>query len=259
MRQPLYLRSFLMGRELEFDGAGVAVGSAEKNGPPGPVTLSGVDVVGVAVKGDKFVVRGERVALVGDAEGRLHRLGLYSTTHIFGALVFHEYKAKEEVKVTIHADAKGSFDAAVKAVFANGLEELATSVPGAWRCYAAGYFAHEVPDDEAEKIVEACVAKTSVPDETGEDGFVPAKIVGNVRIQWTRQAAEVGAVAENRVHLVVGPHGVPLRFQVMRAAGAGLEEATMQGLSEAVFAPATKNGRPVAAGFEYGVSFRVEK
>jgi hypothetical protein len=43
--QPLYLRGWWVGTNLEFDGAGKLIGTAQQ----WPFTLSGIDVKGVSV------------------------------------------------------------------------------------------------------------------------------------------------------------------------------------------------------------------
>jgi hypothetical protein len=255
VRQPLYLRGFWMGRELEFDGAGHLMGDPRKDGNvEGPVTLSGVDVTGVSVKGAVLTVHGERVALVADARGRLGRTGLFSTTSLVGTMLHRRYKGKEEVKIIVRADQAGSFDPALKAVFANGLVELATSMPPYWSCYAQGYFAKDVPDVEAERIVNDCVQRDTPSD--GADSS--PEMTHAVQPQGTREAAELGVSGESRVHIVVTGRGVPTRFQVVRAVGAGLDESTLQALAQSTFAPATKDGVPVAAGLKFGIDYGAE-
>ncbi len=67
----------------------------EKNGVARyPLTLSGVDVTDIAINGKKLELRGDRVALVADANGRLQRQIPSDTTHIRLALVFKELAGK---------------------------------------------------------------------------------------------------------------------------------------------------------------------
>jgi TonB family protein len=252
----LYLRGAWAADSLEFDGAGQAVGTP----PAGPLTLSGVDVKSVSVKGKQMTIHAERVALVAGDKGRLERRAIYSTTIIAPSMRRGEgnkFKAGEEMKLVVHADATGSFDAAMKAVFADGLAELATSVPVYWKCYAEGFFAQDVEQDVAQRTVDACVRTQSLPEEE-EEGYTPPEM-GEVTPHYTQAAAEMGVEGLSRVHFVVGTRGVPLRFQVMRAVGAGLDEATIQALAAAQYKPAMKDGVPVAGNMEYRIKFGMEE
>jgi TonB family protein len=211
----------------------------------------------VSVKGKQMTIHAERVALVAGDKGRLERKAIDSTTILAYSMRRGEgnkFKAGEEMKLVVHADAGGSFDAALKAMFADGLEELATSVPPYWSCYAKGFFAQEVEQDVAQRTVDVCVRSQSLPEEDEQEGYTPPEM-GEVTPQYTQVAAEMGVGGLSRVHFEVGPHGVPLRFQVMRAVGAGLDEATIQGLSAAKNKPAMKDGVPVAANMEYRIKF----
>jgi hypothetical protein len=251
--RPLYLRGAWAADALEFDGVGQPVGKP----PAGPLTLSGVDVKSVSVKGKQMVIHAERVALVAGDKGRLERKAIYSTTIIMPSMRRgdgNKFKAGEEMKLVVHADAAGSFDAALKVVFADGLAELATSVPAYWSCYAKGFFAQDVAQDVAQRTVDVCVRSQSLPEEEEQEGYTPPEM-GEVTSQYTQAAAELGVEGLTRIHFVVGPHGVPLRFQVMRAAGAGLDEGTIQALAETKYKPAMKDSVAVAGNMEYRIKF----
>ena len=126
VEHPLYLRGVWQENTLEFD----ALGKPMKAAHPGPLTLSGIEVTSVSVKGNAMVIHGSRVALVATADGRLERQTPESSTGIaFSLRKNNVFKAKEEMKLTLHADAQGSFEGAVKAIFADGLKEFSTSVP----------------------------------------------------------------------------------------------------------------------------------
>jgi TonB family protein len=251
--RPLYLRGAWAADTLEFDEAGQAIGKP----PVGPMTLSGVEVKSLRVKGGVMKIHAERVALVAGDQGRLERKAIYSTTIIVPSMRRgdgNKFKAGEEMTLVVHADAAGSFDAALKTVFADGLAELATSVPVYWSCYAKGFFAQDVAQDVAQRTVDLCVRSQSLPDADEKEGYTPPEM-SEVTPQYTQAAAEMGVEGLSRVHFIVGPHGVPLWFQVMRAAGAGLDESTIQALSSAKYTPATQDGLPVAGNMEYRIKF----
>jgi hypothetical protein len=258
LQQPLYLRGFWMGQSLEFDATGNLMGDPRanaKNGiAEGPVTLSGVDVTDVTVSGNKLVLHGDRVALVADSSGRLQRQVITSTTRIVATVVFRKQVGKDEVKITVHADTEGSFNAALKAIFANGLAELAPNVPPYWRCYASGYFAKSVPAADAEKIVNDCVMDGD-PAAPEMGHYRPVSLLHEVDPQYSGIAAEMHVEGLSVVHLNVGPHGFPVRLQIIKAAGAGLDEETLQAVAASTFNPATQDDVPVTAGFDFSIMY----
>jgi TonB family protein len=248
----LYLRGAWAGDSLEFDETGKAVG----NPLVGPLTLSGVDVKSVRVKGKLMTIHAERVALVLGDKGRLERKAIYSTTLIVPSLRRGDgskFKASEEMKLVLHSDATGSFDTALRVVFADGKAELATSVPAYWRCYAKGFFAQDVAQDVAQRTVDVCARSQSLPEDDDE-GYTPPEM-GEVTPQYTREAAEMGVEGLSRVQFVVGTRGLLLHFQIMRAVGAGLDESTIQALAAAHYKAAMKDGVPVAGNMEYRIKY----
>jgi hypothetical protein len=259
--QPLYLRGFWIANKLEFDGAGHLRNASEK----GPLTLSGVDVREVSLNGTNLVLQARRAALVSNREGRLMRRSIYSTTHIEFSLLpspLNKYIAYREVTVMIRPDSSGSFDTALSAVFANGLAELGKSVPPYWRCYAEGYFIQDVNIVDARKTAAACIAahSLSIADrdrgKTGS-GFTPAKILSTVQPQFSTVAAELGINAVSHVRFTVSQHGIPVGFQIMRAAGGGMDAETLLTVAAYKFQPAQRNGKAVPADLDVDLQYSV--
>ncbi len=251
--QPLYLRGAFRENTLAFDGAGKPV----KTASPGALTLGGINVTGVSLRGKRLGISGERVALVADANGVLQRQTPRSSTVIVGSLMPKDkrvFKAKEEMKITVEADGQGSFDAALNMVFANGLAELATSVSPYWSCYAEGYFKREMPVDQAQKVVQECVRRGDSAQvkqgEPVEGEFVPPRMTSSVPPSFPPEAAELGVQGMSYVHCTVTRKGVCDGYQVVQALGAGVDEAMLSYLYQAHFEPGTKDGVPVSADYE---------
>jgi TonB family protein len=258
--QPLYLRGAWGENTLAFDGAGQPL----KGASAGALTLGGVNVTGVSVRGKRLTISGERVALVADANGVLQRQTPSSSTLIVGSLMpkgKRVFKAKEEMKITVEADGAGSFDAALKAVFANGLAELATTVPSYWSCYAEGYFKQALPADEAQKTVQACVRREDLSQvnegEPIEGGYVPPRMIRSEPPSFPPEASELGVQGTTYVHCTVTRNGVCEGYQVVQAVGGGVEESLLTYLYQAKFEPGTKGGIPVNA--DYEAEFRFKK
>jgi hypothetical protein len=249
LERPLYLRGFWTENTLEFDAAGQPLKVAH----PGPLTLSGIDVRSVSVKGTKMVISGNRIGLVAVAGGRLERRLITSTTLILPSLLKDkEFKAAEEMKLTVHADASGNFDAPLKAIFADGLAEFSTSVPEYWRCYANGYFAKEMSDTDATETTDACLRERGMDTEVRGGGeFSQTRIVSPSPMHAPSQAYELGVHGECVARLLISKEGVPVLLQIVRPVGAGLDEEVLQALSRYRFKPATLDGSAVRSAFDF--------
>lgn len=251
--QPLYLRGAWQENTLAFDAAGKPVKAAS----PGALTLGGVNVTGVSVRGKRLTISGERVGLVADAQGLLQRQTPSSSTLIVGSLMPQDklvFKAKEEMKITVEADGERSFDAALKVVFANGLADLGRTVPPYWSCYAEGYFKQALPASEAEKTVKACVRRgdaSEVKEGDPIDGvYVAPRILSSVPPTFPPETAELGVEGTISVHCTVTPGGECEGYQVVQAVGGGVEESMLSYLYQAKFEPGKKDGVPVSADYE---------
>jgi TonB family protein len=258
--QPLYLRGWWMENNLEFDSSGQVIGKAHQ----GPFTLSGIDVTSLTVRGTELVIRGHRVALVANADGRLERRKIYTTTKIVPSLRHHDFVADVEMQLLLHADSEGGFNSALKSIFVNGLMELGSAVPPYWTCYAQTYFAQDQVNAEAEKSVADCARRRSLSGGRGADGnmpsdFTPPLILSTVKPTFPPIAADAFVGGVSRVRFTVSRNGIPVGFQVLRAVGAGMDEETLQAVSQYRFKPATIDGKPVAADLDVGVEYEVQR
>jgi TonB family protein len=259
--RPLYLRGMWHDNVLVFD----ASGKPRRDTSVGPLTLSGVDVKSVSLKGKRLTLSAERVALVADANGVLQRQTPSSATLIFGSMmpknkrVFH---AKEEMKITIDAEEAGNFEPALKAVFADGLAEMAASIPPYWSCYAEGYFKQTLPADEARRVVRACVLRKSLSQvkegEPMEGEYVPPRLLSSDKPTFPAEAGELGAEGTAQLHCTVTRKGVCVGFQVVQALGAGVDESLLGYMYQAKFEPGRKDGIPVNADYEAEYEFKTE-
>jgi hypothetical protein len=69
------------------------------------------------------------------------------------------------------------------------------------------------------------------------------------------QRGEVAGVASYKV--ILGADGKPLGVAVYRPIGFGLDENAVAAIQKSKFAPAMKDGKPVASVFELAVNFRI--
>ncbi len=170
-------------------------------------------------------------------------------------------KPLNKMKITIQPDTGGSFDQALRAVFAEGLVELAGSVPEAWRCYAHSYFVQEVSED-AFKTVQECIEGPTIKragtvKRVGGE-LKPPKVTYQVEPKFSVAASEMKLNETVLVNVTLGRNGgEPMKARIVRAAGAGLDEAALDAVEQYRFSPATEDGVGVAVTLNIEVKFEV--
>ena len=251
LHQDLYLRGFWHGTKLEFDAAGNPL----REYPPGPVTLSGIDVLSLRRDRHRLFIHAAEVALLADTSGRLQRHIVTNTTQMTGTFQ-KKYVARQELDIVIEADANGSFIAALHAIFAHGLADLASSVPSFWKCYAAAYFSANFPDVEARERVRLCVQEPALPSETDLAASTPSSVQSSEQPLYNQIAFEVNASGNSTVHVTITKAGYPVHLQVVQAVGAGLDEAALDAVSHWLFRPALKKDVPVLSQTDVTINFR---
>ncbi len=253
--KPLYLRGLWEQDQLSFDAAGQPLGKATA----GSVTLSGVDIMEAKVHGKTLVLTGYRVALIAksDPTAGLERRTIKSVARVGKT----SGEPLDKMKITIQQDAAGGFDGGLKAVFAEGLEELAGSVPGQWHCYAQSYFVPVVAEN-AMKAVQQCTmvsarASGAGPIQRAGGVVQPPKVLYQMNPQFTPVARELKVSGASLVSVTVSADGTTSDVRIVRAAGAGLDEAAMEAVAHYKFQPATQNGVAVATVLNIEVNFQI--
>ncbi|MBN1605064.1 MAG: TonB-dependent receptor [Polyangiaceae bacterium] len=88
------------------------------------------------------------------------------------------------------------------------------------------------------------------------DEITPPRLTAFHQAEYPPQARELGLEADVELELTVGADGVVQQSRVVTPAGHGFDEAAQQASLEFVFAPARRNGQPVAARIRYRYEFR---
>jgi TonB family protein len=226
----------------------------------GSVTLSGVDVVEAKMHGKSLVLTGYRVALVAKSNPRE---GLERRTIRSNRVGKDSGKPVDKMKITIQPDAAGSFDDGLKAVFAEGLEELRGSVPASWHCYAQGYFVPAVAEDAYTRVQDCARAAARAGNGTGTvvrrvgGGVLPPRVTYQIEPTFTLAAREIKLSGGTLVSLTVDKDGMPSNVKILRAVGAGLDEKALDAVMHYKFAPATENGVPVAVTLNIEVNYQI--
>jgi hypothetical protein len=259
VEKPLYLRGFWASDRLEFDNNGTLKSKSDLD----PFSLCGIDVLHVKVSGREIKIDGRRVGLVSDGDGLLKRVPITSTTIIFPSLRRDPtFRANEEISIKISGDGSGNFDAALKALFVDGLHEPASIVPPYWMCYAQGYFENGNDAETAEAVVKACVEKKSIAPKYPNDDQLemrPPKIVGPLTPNFRERFAELEGSGISEIAFTVSAHGIPLGFQVVKAVGGGADEALLVAAAQAKYEPGTRGGKAISSDYKVSIGINLRQ
>jgi protein TonB len=90
-----------------------------------------------------------------------------------------------------------------------------------------------------------------------KDGAKPPKVTHSSDPEYPIKARKSGKEGTAVLSLVVGSNGLPRDVKVGRSLSPDLDEAAIEAVKKWEFAPATKDGKPVASRINVEVSFRV--
>ena len=251
---PLYLRGMWDENQLEFNGDGTLHGKSAVTS----LTTSGLDVDSVTTQGTtKLLIHAHRVYIHWGADGTLVRTPLKIENRVFNEFGHQvdKFVNRYEMKILLHADASGSFDQVLHATFADGLADMAGSAPKFWACWARGYFVAHPDLEMAQQTVDDCIQEKSLARALRHtlDGpdFEPPRLIGDLRLRSPATGITFRGAGSDEIAFTVSTHGIAVGFQIRRPFGSGIDEAVMQALAEAKFAPATIRGEPVVADMNY--------
>jgi protein TonB len=110
-------------------------------------------------------------------------------------------------------------------------------------------------------------ATSSAPDASSEasaehiygpkDGVKPPKVTYSHDPEYPKKARGSGKEGTVVLSLVVGSNGLPREVKVLRSLSPDLDEAATDAVASWKFAPATKNGKPVAVRITVEIPIRL--
>lgn len=86
----------------------------------------------------------------------------------------------------------------------------------------------------------------------------PPTVATYVEAEYPPEAREAGREAAVDLELIVGVDGLVRDARVLTPAGDGFDEAALAAVRQFVFAPAMKDGQPIAARIQYRYTFKLE-
>ena len=91
----------------------------------------------------------------------------------------------------------------------------------------------------------------------GEARFVPPRLLERVEAAYPDEARKQGLTATVLIQLVVGIDGRVASATLVKGAGHGFDESALEAARKLRFAPATRDGKPIAVQIDYEVHFEL--
>lgn len=247
------IRGFFQDDRLEYTAQGEVMGSPQ----PGSWTVAKIEVHTISAHPDRLEIRGPRVNTLADPY-----------EHRFTNTVSHD----GGIKVTIHASPSSldqhQLDSLIQKIFVIDSKPSIAVFPAYWREFLSGNITKT--KDEHGKTIFRRHGETDLgadrpvyTDSSGEPVFRVSKnieapkIVNHVSPEFTQCAREEKFTGTTLLSLEVDKTGIIHDIQIAQPIGCGLDDEAVRAVQQWRFAPARRNGEPVAVLVEAEVSYRV--
>lgn len=144
------------------------------------------------------------------------------------------------IRITLPAPPSEDAHTALTNLFADGIDyRLQQQVSPEWQ----RYFAPTAPWKGADALAGVTIYTLSKTDPL----LLPPKPLHHSAWDMTEEAQQDHVTGTIRLQLVIDPAGMPHRITLLQPVGYGLDSLAAEALKKWRFAPATKDGQPVAA------------
>lgn len=247
----LFLRGLWAEDDLRFDADGKPVAHYNQR----PFTESAFDLHSARFDGGTLILEGQRTALVFDKNEKT------SFVAIHGKIRHDKYDGR--VRIEVRGKLGQDFGPALDAIFTTEIADLAPLLPPIWQFWVREHYpgAALPAIPEAEKLEKAVAnfrrsGKPSGNDTSHESTTAP-KLIHSQNPEYSETAKMRRLSGTTLIYCWVDEHGNPSHVYVAKAAGAGLDEEAVRAVRQYVFAPATKDGKPVKVDLYIAVNFRI--
>lgn len=252
----LTLRHFYTGDHLSFSSDGTLVGQA----PLGPWTTAGkLTVTNISLQGRTLQITGRRRFLFFDSDknefrdlSTIHppdpRLKSPVSASDFLKQLANRQRVAIEIELASETPDLQEVSMAMNSIFLRPDESLASIAPSFWQDWFAlqqGSSASD-PAQIAEPVYQA--------NSPGIKNPHPTNIMDPEYSEEARQAGYPGTVV---LSVVVDSSGMPREIQIVKPAGLGLDEKSVEAVNTWRFQPGQKDANPVAVRLEVQTSFRL--
>lgn len=263
----LLLRGFYSNDHLQYDSAGVL----QQAGSIGDWTSDGFVLIrDFRISRDGFTVVGQRVAAV--VEQKAFFLRPVSLT-----VKGNEQKpVLIEIEIDLAKDARiDQIDGVFSKIFLTDHDHLAELVPDYWKTCLTGAPAPKVATPCRFSSDFTAVPGLSPPETSAAPSALSSPVdfgsavwhVGNgvsaPRVRQQKDPEFSERARQGKIHgtvllgLIVSPEGLPKKINILSPVGAGLDAQAVLTVGQWRFAPAEKDGRPVAAEIAVEVDFHL--
>ncbi|MDD5308045.1 MAG: TonB-dependent receptor [Deltaproteobacteria bacterium] len=104
-------------------------------------------------------------------------------------------------------------------------------------------------------LLGVLAARGASAEDSAPAVLVPPRIVSFVRAEYPTEAFAAGVEADVLTQIDVDEHGLVTAVEVLEPAGHGFDEAAMAAISQFVFEPATRDGKPIPSRIVYRYRF----
>jgi TonB family protein len=228
---PLYLRGQWQPNKLKFDLAG----NTSTPSITTPFSLCGVDVTRIKLRPDRLEIDGDRVGLEFPADGP-KRVSLHTG-----------------VEIDIAGSPGADYNSALDKIFADGLADLAPSMPIYWQRYAQAHFT-----DTAQQTTPTPDARPPRKQQSSKLPVHAPVLMHQVEPAFTPAAKMVGLQGATRVRLIVKEDGSVIRPSIETPLGMGLDEQAVAAVLKYRLKPAMRDdGVPVPVELVIEVNFQI--
>ena len=233
LHKPLLLRGFWAKDKLHFDSAGKLLGDHAQL----PFTLCGINVESVQLTPGTLVLEGRRVGISFDHD---EREPIELTTG----------KKHDPERIHIEINAAPDYGPALDVIFASSLAELIPTLPAFWQRYALTHFP-EHPATEPQSL-----PPTPPVARVGGSAKSP-RLLHAVEPSYSEAARQLQTSGSVRVNIVVNEQGKVTTVNIVRPVGLGLDDEAAAAVARYTFAPALREGQPIAVEVNVDVNFQI--
>lgn len=254
LEKVLTLRHFYTGDHLRFHADGTIEGAAPKTGP---WTLDGqLQVEDVHLRGSHLLVTARRIHRIFDAQtnpvDQLRSLendrGKKDKGQKELEKTLRRLRAEIEIDLPSETPNQNDVTSAIHAVFLANADSMVEVVPDYWRSYF----------DKQEGKPQEIPKPKSPTEHIGKGGGVsPPRVMSQPDPDYSPEARKAKYQGTVVLQLMVDTTGKPKALQVVRPLGLGLDERAVAAVTKWRFAPAQKDGKPVAVLINIELSFHL--
>ena len=238
------IRGWYQNEDLTYDASGTVIGTPNR----GSWTESAVKIRSIKIRGNDFVLKGNRGGYAYDHNAKK-----------FVPLIAKKY----EVTITVQADpatlTSAKLDMLEHAIFADDAK-TDDHLPDYWRdfmLHGEQDLKKEHADASGQPETVPGLQSNSQPVFRVGNGVSSPRVLNQNEPEFTEAARKAQYQGTVVLSIVVDDQGMPTQIKIARALGMGLDDAAVNCVEQWRFAPAKRDGKPVAVTVDIEVNFKL--